>query len=764
MSYCDAHYGCSTSACTAGCGSGCAGGCRQISSGSCNCSGFCTGGCYNGCANTCQGCSSCGSGCASGCSGCGSGCASGCTGCGSGCSSSCSGCGSGCSSGCTGCGSGCENNCSGCGSGCSSSCSGCGSGCSSGCSGCGSGCSSGCSGCGSGCASSSSGGSSGDLSWKNLGSGSSSTSVSFSLSSEVGFYSFTASTSGTLTVYTTGSSDTVGWLTDGGCRLSDASGNSILTGGTKYIYDDDGGTDSNFRYSIAISAGQYEIDVAQYGAGSCRGTLHIQWASSSGGGSDDSMNWKKLGSGNSTTTVSFDLSANYVGFYSYTAPASGTLTVYTESSYDTVGWLTDGKCSLSKASGNSILTGGTKHIYDDDSGTGSNFKYTYNVTSGVKYEIDVAQFRASACSGTLYIEGPASGWQTPRQLYIIGSAVTSTSGTHSCAADRAGFFKFTTPSRAGKMVFQTTSGATSSDYYSYLSNTVLNGNSSSTSRTSSVTGTILTKDDDGGAAGYDTLISYIATANTDYYWYVNAAYGTGTLSIPWSFNYYRQFTWTFNANGGSGAPAAISSYEDSPTATIPSTQPTRTNYTFLGWSTSSTATSPTYYANDSVNITSDVTLYAVWKSNSKTITYNANGGSGAPAAQTFTSSTATISTTRPTYTDKVFKGWSTSSSSLTPTYLPGVSYSFSSNVTLYAVWWPQFTWVTETATQARVLVSYIATYMNETAPNVYAGDTYMDDWYNEIAQILSMTYNVSLGQILTKADMQKLADAWNTPA
>lgn len=743
MSYCASYYGCSTSACTAGCGSGCSGGCRQISSGACSCSGFCTGGCYNGCANTCQGCSGCGSGCAGSCSGCGSGCASG-----------CSGCGSGCATGCSGCGSGCANGCSGCGSGCGSSCTGCGSGCANG-----------CSGCGSGCASTTSGGSSGGgLGWSHLGSGSSSTSVSFSLYAEVGYYVFTATTSGTLTVYTTGSSDTVGWLTDGGCGLSDSSGNSILTGGVKYVYDDDSGTNSNFRYSISISAGQYEIDVAQYGAGSCSGTLVIQW-SPSGGGSSGSMSWKSLGSGNSTTTISFSLSANYVGYYSYTAPASGTLTVYTEGSYDTVGWLTDGTCGLSKSSGNSILTGGVKYTYNDDSGTNSNFSYTYNVTAGTTYEIDVAQFSAGACSGTLYIIGPATGWQTPSLLYAIGSTTTSISGTHSCAANRAGYFRFTTPSRAGKMVFQTTSGATNPDYYSYLSNTVLSGNSSSTSRSASVTGTILTQDDDGGAAGYDTLISYAAAPNTNYYWYVNAAYSsTGTLSIPWSFRYYRQFTLKFNANGGSGAPGAISRYEDSPAATIPSTQPTRTNYTFLGWSTSSTATSPTYYANGSINITSDITLYAVWKSNSKTITYNANGGSGAPAAQTFTSSTATISTTRPTYANKVFKGWSTSSSSLTPTYLPGVSYSFSSSVTLYAVWWPQFTWVTETATQARVLVSYIATYMSKTASNVYAGDIYLDDWYNEIAQILSMTYKVSLGQILTRADMQKLADAWNTPA
>lgn len=74
---------------------------------------------------------------------------------------------------------------------------------------------------------------------------------------------------------------------------------------------------------------------------------------------------------------------------------------------------------------------------------------------------------------------------------------------------------------------------------------------------------------------------------------------------------------------------------------------------------------------------------------SKTISYNANGGSGAPAAQTkWYGETLTLSSTRPTRTNYNFKGWATSSTATTAAYQPGTSYTAnpSDNVTLYAVW------------------------------------------------------------------------------
>ena len=52
-----------------------------------------------------------------------------------------------------------------------------------------------------------------------------------------------------------------------------------------------------------------------------------------------------------------------------------------------------------------------------------------------------------------------------------------------------------------------------------------------------------------------------------------------------------------------------------PSIKLSTTVPTRTNYTFLGWSTSSSATSATYAAGGTYTFSANTVLYAVWKPN-----------------------------------------------------------------------------------------------------------------------------------------------------
>jgi uncharacterized repeat protein (TIGR02543 family) len=143
-------------------------------------------------------------------------------------------------------------------------------------------------------------------------------------------------------------------------------------------------------------------------------------------------------------------------------------------------------------------------------------------------------------------------------------------------------------------------------------------------------------------------------------------------------------TVSYNANGGSGAPGSQTKWYGS-TLTLSSTKPTRTGYTFQGWATSSSG-SVAYSAGGTYSSDSDVTLYAVWKANTWTVSYNANGGSGAPSSQTKTYGvTLTLSSTKPTRTDYNFKGWATSASGAVA-YAAGGSYTANAAVTLYAVW------------------------------------------------------------------------------
>ncbi len=69
-----------------------------------------------------------------------------------------------------------------------------------------------------------------------------------------------------------------------------------------------------------------------------------------------------------------------------------------------------------------------------------------------------------------------------------------------------------------------------------------------------------------------------------------------------------------------------------------------------------------------------------------TITFNANGGSGAPSATTATSDIATtLSTTEPTRSGYMFAGWGTTQP-CGKQYAPGEAFTSGENVTLYALW------------------------------------------------------------------------------
>lgn len=149
---------------------------------------------------------------------------------------------------------------------------------------------------------------------------------------------------------------------------------------------------------------------------------------------------------------------------------------------------------------------------------------------------------------------------------------------------------------------------------------------------------------------------------------------------------WTSYTVKYNANGGSGAPSSQTKWEDQ-TLTLSSTKPTRTGYSFQGWATSSSATSATYSAGGSYTANAAATLYAVWKANTYTVKYDANGGTGAPGNQTKTyGKTLTLSSTKPTRENYNFKGWGTSASATTVAYAAGASYTANAAVTLYAVW------------------------------------------------------------------------------
>ena len=149
----------------------------------------------------------------------------------------------------------------------------------------------------------------------------------------------------------------------------------------------------------------------------------------------------------------------------------------------------------------------------------------------------------------------------------------------------------------------------------------------------------------------------------------------------------------YSANGGSGAPStqSASSLSSSYTFTISSSEPSRTGYRFKGWANCSGG-GVAWLGGEKITLsgvigsTSSHTLYAYWQVRTYTVSYSANGGSGAPGSQTKTYNVAlTLSSTTPTRSGYTFQGWATSASG-GASYSPGGSYTDNASVTLYAVW------------------------------------------------------------------------------
>ena len=104
-----------------------------------------------------------------------------------------------------------------------------------------------------------------------------------------------------------------------------------------------------------------------------------------------------------------------------------------------------------------------------------------------------------------------------------------------------------------------------------------------------------------------------ASCNGRYYFCRVSNYGNDNVfSTPAKLTVYS--TISYNSNGGMGAPSSVNKNCDT-SVTISSQKPTREGYEFLGWSTSSTASSAnsSYAPGSTYNTNANLSLYAVWK-------------------------------------------------------------------------------------------------------------------------------------------------------
>lgn len=150
---------------------------------------------------------------------------------------------------------------------------------------------------------------------------------------------------------------------------------------------------------------------------------------------------------------------------------------------------------------------------------------------------------------------------------------------------------------------------------------------------------------------------------------------TNLKTVTFNSNFGSAITTTQKVGSGVATPLAINGF-------------TRTGYVFSGWTTSADGSGSFYEDQQTVTISSDVTLYAKWLAGvTHSVTFNANGGSGTMPNQVSGISTnlAPNSLTRTGYT---FNGWNTQANGSGFAYSDQAIYSFADDVTLYAQWQP----------------------------------------------------------------------------
>lgn len=183
-------------------------------------------------------------------------------------------------------------------------------------------------------------------------------------------------------------------------------------------------------------------------------------------------------------------------------------------------------------------------------------------------------------------------------------------------------------------------------------------------------------------SGYTFVRWNTKTDNTGTAYNPGATY-TGNAALTLYAIWKQQYTITYDANGHGTAPAAVTVNAGN---TVTLSNISATGYRFDGWYTAASGGTKRGDANATYTPSASEKLYAHW-TQYWTVSYDANGGSGAPANQTkYNGTNLTLSSTAPTRTGYVFQGWGTSASTTTVAYQKGATYTGNAALSLYAVW------------------------------------------------------------------------------
>lgn len=167
---------------------------------------------------------------------------------------------------------------------------------------------------------------------------------------------------------------------------------------------------------------------------------------------------------------------------------------------------------------------------------------------------------------------------------------------------------------------------------------------------------------------------------------VSAGLTVGIQDCGWGFQIWTGIVGTANANGASNTVNTSFNTSTGSWSTKDITSASKSfakGHSAYNVTLSGSVTNQSGYMNGTSSASQTITIPALA---SHTVSFNANGGTGAPGNQTkWYGTVLTLSTIKPTRTNYEFLGWSTSPTG-TADYQPGGQYGADADVILYAVW------------------------------------------------------------------------------
>ncbi len=417
----------------------------------------------------------------------------------------------------------------------------------------------------------------------NLSPNGGSSSASINWAGDEDLFRIVVTGSGTLTLYSTGSTDTYGELL--------SSSGSVLTS------DNNSGQTNNFRLSRSVNSGTYYLRVRHNNRLTGTGSFAVRssfTASSSGSGSGSSVAYELTLSASGSRSGSISPAGDQ-DVYRIIISRTGTLTLYSTGSTDTYGELL--------SSSGSVLTS------DNNSGQSNNFRLARRVTAGTYY-LRVRHNNRTTGRGS-YTVRVLFGYAP--SLSAAEYTLSPTSGSRSASINWAGdedLFRIAVTGSGTLTLYST--GST--DTYGELL---------------SSSGSVLTSDNNSGQSN-NFRIARRVTAGT-YYLRVrhnNRLTGTGSFSVRSSFSTSATVTQNDLGTGGDaatlssvGSGATLVSSSVSGSGKIGTFQDTYDMYRFIVSGTNQVAAAT---IENLGNIGLELKLYNASGTELKSVTANAN--------------------------------------------------------------------------------------------------------------------------------------------